>query len=153
MRPWYIWHKPCTCLALKLTLSLDGPKRASIWASSPRSTIGIQNNFWAYSTFDANRAPIMHRNWHCTQKNKTSFHLSLVTLEYHPVCPIRFLRLWYIWRKLCIYLALKFTLPPNGLKWASNWASSPRCTIRCMQNSFWAYGTFGAIRAPIKHWN
>jgi hypothetical protein len=28
-------------------------------------------------------------------------------------------------------------------------ASSPRSTIGCVQNDFWAYGTFGANRAPI----
>jgi hypothetical protein len=53
----------CTYLTLKLTLSPNEPKRASIWTSSPRSTIQcIQNNFWAYGTFGANRAPIMHQN-------------------------------------------------------------------------------------------
>jgi hypothetical protein len=40
---------------------------------------------------------------------KTSFHLSLVTWEYHLVRPKWFLRLWYIWRKPCTYLAQKLT--------------------------------------------
>jgi hypothetical protein len=69
LRLWYIWRKPCTCLALKLTLSPNRPKRAPIWASSPRSTIRcIQNNFWAYGIYGANHAPIMHRNQHSLQK-------------------------------------------------------------------------------------
>jgi hypothetical protein len=43
---WYIRYKPCTHLASRLALSPNGPKRASIWASSPRSTIGsVQNDF------------------------------------------------------------------------------------------------------------
>jgi hypothetical protein len=71
MRLWYIWRKPCTYLALKLTLSPNGPKRASIWASSPGSTIRcIQNNFWAYGTYSAKHAPIMHRNQHYLQKDR-----------------------------------------------------------------------------------
>jgi hypothetical protein len=28
-----------------------------------------------------------------------------------------------------------------------------RSTIRCIKNDFWAYGTFGANRAPILHWH
>jgi hypothetical protein len=35
------------------------------------------------------------------------------------------------------------------MKWASTWASSPRSTIRCVQNDFWAYGTFSENHAPI----
>ena len=33
-----------------------------------------------------------------------SFHLSLITLEYHRVRPKRFLILWHVWRKPCTYL-------------------------------------------------
>jgi hypothetical protein len=47
------------------------------------------------------------------------------------------------------YLASRLALPPNILKGASTWASSPRSTIGCVQNNFWAYGTFGANRASI----
>jgi hypothetical protein len=187
---WYIWHKPYTYLALKLTLSPNGPKQASIWASSPRRTIWcIQNNFWAYGTFGTNRAPTMHRNWHylqkdrkeilhdphhlgvptgasetvyeamvhlvqtidlsCTETNtiskwtETRFYMTHIPLGYHPGRPKQFMRLWYIWCKPCTYLALKLTLSPNGPKQASIWATSPRSTIRCIQNNFWAYDTFG----------
>jgi hypothetical protein len=31
----------------------------------------------------------------------------------------------------------------------STWALSPRSTIRCIQNDFYAYGMFGANRGPI----
>jgi hypothetical protein len=68
--------------------------------------------------------------------------LSLVTKEYHLMHPKWFLRLWYIWWKSCTYLALKLTLSPNGPKQACIWASSPRSTVRCIQNNFWAYGRF-----------
>jgi hypothetical protein len=33
-----------------------------------------------------------------------------------PGAPKQFLRLWYIWRKPCTYLALKLRLSPNGPK-------------------------------------
>jgi hypothetical protein len=58
----------------------------------------------------------------CTQTNTTSkqtemsFHLSLITQEYHPVHPKQFLSLWYVWRKPCTYHAPKLTLSPNRPK-------------------------------------
>jgi hypothetical protein len=43
---WYIWCKPCTYLALRLTPSPNGPKRDSIGLTSPRSSIGcVQKDF------------------------------------------------------------------------------------------------------------
>jgi hypothetical protein len=60
---WYFRHKPCTYLASRLALSPNGPKRDSTRSTSPRSTIGcMQNDFRAYVTFSANRAPILL--WH-----------------------------------------------------------------------------------------
>jgi hypothetical protein len=57
--------------------------------------------------------------------------------------------LWYIRRKPCTYLARTLTLSPNGPKRGSTGATSPRTSIGCVQNGFWAYGTFGANDAPI----
>jgi hypothetical protein len=61
----YIWHKPCTYLAptLTLTLSPNGKKRDSTEPMSPRSSIWcVQNDFQAYGTINANRAPILHQD-------------------------------------------------------------------------------------------
>jgi hypothetical protein len=45
---WSVWCKPCTYLALVLTLSSNGPKRDSTCPTSPISSIGcVQNDFWA----------------------------------------------------------------------------------------------------------
>jgi hypothetical protein len=77
--------------------------------------------------------------------------LSLITLECHRVHPKWFLRLCYVQRKLCTYLASRLALSPNGLNWASTWASSFRSSNRCVKNDFWAYGMFGANPAPIWH--
>jgi hypothetical protein len=54
LRLWYVWHKPCTYLASRLALCLNGLNRASTWASPPRSTMRcVQNNLWACGTFGA----------------------------------------------------------------------------------------------------
>jgi hypothetical protein len=46
---WYVRHKLRTYLVSRL--SPNRPKWVSTWASSPRSTIGCnQNNIWAYGT-------------------------------------------------------------------------------------------------------
>jgi hypothetical protein len=140
---WYVWGKPCTYHAPKPTLSPKGPKGDSTWPMSPRSSIGcVQNDFWGYGTFGANHAPILH--W-----NERPFE------PRHPRVPSgaskQFLSLWYVWRKPCTYHALKPTLSPKGPKRASIWASSPRSTIRCVQNNFWGYAMFGANYGSILH--
>jgi hypothetical protein len=75
-----------------------------------------------------------------SKHDKTSFHLSLVTLEYHWVHPNWFLSLWYVWRKPYTYLALTLTLSPNGPKWDSTRPASLMSSIGCVQNNFWACG-------------
>jgi hypothetical protein len=82
---------------------------------------------------------------------KTSFFLSLINLEYQQVRPEWLLSLCYFWCKPCTYRESRLTLAANGPKWASTWASSPRSTIRCIQNDFWPYGTFDTNHAPILH--
>jgi hypothetical protein len=44
---------------------------------------------------------------------------------------------------------VKISTISNELNQASTWASSPRSTIGCVQNNFWAYGMFSTNRAPI----
>jgi hypothetical protein len=74
------------------------------------------------------------------KRTKPTFHMTHVTMEFHRVRPKWFLRLWYVWHKQCTYLASILALSPNELNEASTWASSPRSTIGCVQNDFWAYG-------------
>jgi hypothetical protein len=69
--------------------------------------------------------------------------MSLFIEENHRMHPKRFLSLWYVWRKPCRYLAPTQTLSPNRPKWDSIWPTSPRSSIGCIQNDFWAYGMFG----------
>jgi hypothetical protein len=70
-------------------------------------------------------------------------------LGFHWVRSRRFSNLRYVWRKPYTYHELRLALSPNGLKQASTWALSPRSIIRCVQNDFWANGTFGA--KPCTH--
>jgi hypothetical protein len=51
-----------------------------------------------------------------SKRTETSFHLNLVTSEYHRVHPKLLLSLWYVCRKLCTSLALTLTESPNGPK-------------------------------------
>jgi hypothetical protein len=81
--------------------------------------------------------------------SEMSFNLSLVTKECHRVHQKWFFSLWYIYCKLCTYLAPTLTLSPNRLKWDSTRPTSPRRTFRCIDTYFWAYGMFCANRAPI----
>jgi hypothetical protein len=83
-------------------------------------------------------------------KRTKLFHLNHVTSDYHWERPKWFLSRWYVWRKVCTYLAPRLTLSPNE-KRDTTWPASPRSSIGCIQNNFWAYGMFDANRASILH--
>jgi hypothetical protein len=68
---------------------------------------------------------------------ETRFHMSHVTTELHRMHPKLFPRLWNVRCIPYTYLASRLILSPNGSKWASTWASSPRRTIECVQNDFY----------------
>jgi hypothetical protein len=141
MTLWYARHKPCTYLVSRLAQSPKGLKRASTWASHIVVPSGRPKRFlnlWYVrckpSTYLGPRLAL--------SPHGPSFHLSLVTTEYYRVCPKWVLSRWYVWCKLCSYLALTLTLSPNRKKWDSTWPTSPRSSTGCIQNNFWAYGTF-----------
>jgi hypothetical protein len=147
---WYAWRKPCTYLAPMLTPSpmyqnkiphdphhLGVPSGASKTFSKPmvRSAQTVHLSCVKISTI--------------SKQIEMSFHLNLVSKEYHQVCSKWFLSVWHVSCKLCTYFASRLAVISNGPKWASTWASSPRSTIWCVQSDFRAYGSFGANRAPI----
>jgi hypothetical protein len=68
-----------------------------------------------------------------SKRNETSFHLSLITKEYHRVRPNRFLSVWNVWRKPSNNLAPTLTLSPKRLKRDSTCPMSPRSSIGCVQ--------------------
>jgi hypothetical protein len=97
----YVRHKPCTYFASRLALPPNGPKRASTWGSSPRSTIQhVQEWFlslcyvWCKQcTYLASRLALSSNG-----PKRTS------TWAKSPRSTIRciqkwFMSLWYIWRK------------------------------------------------------
>jgi hypothetical protein len=73
---------------------------------------------------------------------ETSFHLSLINLEYRLVRPKWFMTLCYVWCKPCTYLAPTLTPSWNEPKRGSTSAASPRSSIGFVQNDFKAYVTF-----------
>jgi hypothetical protein len=92
----------------------------------------------------------------CTDPNTISkrtemrFDLTHITEELHLVCLKQSLSLWYIWHKRCDYLALMLIPSPNGPKQDSIWTTSPRSSIRCVQNNFQANDTFGVKISNIQ---
>jgi hypothetical protein len=132
-------HVPC----IKISTISKRTKASFTWASSSSNSIEcIENNFLAYGTF----AEPVHLS--CTCINIVS-KSSEMTFEFHSVRLKQFLSLWYVRRKPCTYLASGLALSPNGPKWDSTWPTSPRSFIGCVWNNFWAYGMFGANRAPV----
>jgi hypothetical protein len=115
----YIWCKLWTYLAPIQTLYPNGPKR-----DYDPHHLGVPSGASKkISELTVRLAQTVHLSLvkisSISKRTETSFRLSLVTLEYHPVRTNRFLGLWYIWCKPCSYLALKLTLSPNGPKQAS----------------------------------
>jgi hypothetical protein len=147
---WFVWRKLCSYLASGLALSPTRPRRPSTWSSSPRSTIGcVQIDFCAYGTFGANRAPILHWHYHCHQMDWNEIPHDQCLLKDSSGASKMISKPTVRSAQPCTYLASRLALSPNKPKRASTWASSPRSTIGCVRNDFWAYGTFDANRAPI----
>jgi hypothetical protein len=82
---------------------------------------------------------------------KPSFHLRLISKEYHQVRPKLFRCLWYLRCKPCSNLTPTLTLSTNGPKRDSTRPTSLTSSIGCIQNYLLAYGTFSANLAPILH--
>jgi hypothetical protein len=78
----------CTYLAPILAPSPNKSKHDSTWPMSPRSSVGcVQNDFQDYGTFGANVHLYCVKISTIFKQMKMSFHLSLITLEYHSVRP------------------------------------------------------------------
>jgi hypothetical protein len=149
---WYVRHIPCFYLASRLVLYQIN------WIKHPLELchLGVLSRVSkTISEPTVHLAQTVHLCWTDTNTiskwTKTRFHMTQVTLEFHRVHLKWFLRQWYFWDKPCTYLMSRLALFLNGLNRASTWASSPRCTIGCVQNNFWANGTFGANCGPILH--
>ena len=115
---------------------------------SPRSTIGcVQNDFQAYGMFGTNCAPILHRNWLPTDRNKTPHdprHLGV------PSGVSKMISEPMVCSAPTVHLSCTDT-GSQQTKTRFHRSTSPRSTIGCVQNDFRAYGMFGANHAPILH--
>jgi hypothetical protein len=115
-----------------------------------RSNIGcVQNDFWAYGTFGANRAPILRQDYHYHQTNSIKHPLELRHLRV-PLGAAKMISEHLVHSAQTMHLScVKISTISNELGQASTWASSPRSTIGCVQNDFWPYGMFSTNHAPI----
>jgi hypothetical protein len=76
-------HLSCT----ELPLSPNGLKRDFTWPISHRRYVScVQNNFWAYGTFDTNRAPISHQDYHYLQTEQASSPRSTIFCIQNNFC-------------------------------------------------------------------
>jgi hypothetical protein len=99
---WYVWCKPSTYIAPTLTLSQDEPKRHSTWPTHLGVPLGAFKTISEPMVRLAQTAHLSCIKISTISKwTQTSFHLSLVTLEYRQVHPKWFLSLRYIRRKPC----------------------------------------------------
>jgi hypothetical protein len=117
-----------------------------------RSSIGcIQNDFWAYGTFTANRAPSCVKISTISKWTKASFSVEPCHLGV-PSGVSRTIS------ELMVHLAQTVHLSCTDTNTVSkrtetrlHRTTSPWSSIGCVQNDFWAYGTFIANYAPILH--
>jgi hypothetical protein len=134
---WYVRHIHCFYLASRLALYQIN------WIKHPLELCHLGVLSRASKTISeptVHLAQTVHLSWTDTNTiskwTKTRFHMTHVTLEFHRVHLKWFLRLWYFWHKPCTYLTSRLALFSNRLNRASTSASSPRCTIGCVQKQF-----------------
>ena len=112
--PSVVWNKQCTYLALILTLSPNGPRQDSTWASSPRSSIVcFRNDFQALYKLCTYLELILILSPNRLKRASTS--------PPSPRSTIGFVQndFWAYstkGRKPCTYLAPTLTLSPNRTK-------------------------------------
>jgi hypothetical protein len=143
------WHKPCTYLALTLTLSPNGPKKIPHdprHLAVPSCASKMISEPLVCSTQTVHLSCVKIDTIY--KQTEMRFHLSLITYEYHRLRPKWFLRLWYAQRKPCSYHAATLTVSPNTPEWDSTWPTLPRSSIVCVQNDFRAFVTLGTNHAP-----
>jgi hypothetical protein len=122
----YVRRKPCTNPASRVTLSPNGPSRASTLASSPGSLVEcIQNDLYAYGMLGANVHLSCTNTNTISKRTKIRFHTTHVTYKFHRVRPKLFMSLWYVQCKPCTYLASRLALSPNE----PNQAPPNRCHL------------------------
>jgi hypothetical protein len=151
---WYVHPNWCTYLAPRLRLSPKKPKQASIWPTSPRSSVrSAQKDFRAYCTYDTNGALILCADQHYlqTEQNELTFD---PCHRGGPSGATKKISMPMVHLAQTVLLSWpNVNTSPSRPKQTSTWPTSPRSSIRCTQNDFWAYCTFGTNGALILHWD
>jgi hypothetical protein len=104
---------------------------------------------WGYGTFGTYRAPILCQDYHYLRTDWIE-----LPLEHHHLRvssgASKMISEALVHLAQTMHLSwVKISTISNTLNQASTWASSPRSTIGCVQNDFWANGLFSTKRAPI----
>jgi hypothetical protein len=138
----YVRRKPCTYLASRLALSLDGLKQASNWASSPGVSSGSSKRI---SEPKVCLAQIVHLSCIQTDINEIQHDPHYVGVPSNASKMIS---------EPVVRSAQTMHLPCTIFKWAKTsfqLSLKLSSTIGCVQNDFWVYGTFGTNHAHILH--
>jgi hypothetical protein len=130
----------------------NGLKQDSTWHMSPWSSIEcVKNNFWAYGTFGANRAPILNQDLHYLQTNRNELPFKPrklgVSSSVSKMISEPMVRLAQIVQLSCT----ETNTISKMIETRFYMTTSPRSSIRCIQNDFWSYGKFGANCGSILH--
>jgi hypothetical protein len=148
--PWYIRHKPCTYHAPRLTLYPNRPKWAFTWPTPPRSTIEcVQNDFWAYGTFGANRAPNLCLDLHHLQMDRNKLPLDPCHLGVSSGVPKMIsMPVVLLMQTMCLS-CVKINTISKQTKIRFPLTHVTRSTIGIAQNDFHTRCTLGANHTPI----
>jgi hypothetical protein len=101
--------------------------------------------------FGTNRAPVLHQDQHYLEMDWNELPLEPHNLGVPSGASKTIFELMV---RLAQSIHLSRTATNNVSKmtvWDSTWPMSPKSCIRCVQNYFWANGTFGPNHAPILH--
>ena len=66
-----------------------------------------------------------NKTYNVYKRTEARFHMTHVIKEFYCLCPNKFLSIWYVPCRPCIYLASSLALSPNRWNRASTWATSP----------------------------
>jgi hypothetical protein len=141
----HVWHKSCTNLVWRLTLSRN---RKNELPFDPHHLGGPSGAAKKIFMPMVHSTQTMHLS--CTEINsvskqtEASFYLTHISEEFHRVRQKWFLSLLHVRHKWGTYLASRLALSRNRPKWASVLPTSPKSSIGCAQNDFWAYCMFSA---------
>jgi hypothetical protein len=117
---------------------------------SPRSSIGcIQHDFRADGTFDTNHAPFSRQDYQYLQIDSNKLPLDPHHLGVSSVASKTISKPMVHSAQIVHLYCTDNNTVFKQTKMRFHMTHSPRCSIGCIQDNFWANGTFNSNRAPI----